>query len=205
MKLVLRYSGGSPFARKVRVAAHERGLARQIEEIPSQPWAAPEDLKALNPLGKIPTLVTDSGFVIHDSPVICEYLDSLPGVPRLIPAEGVARWIALRTQALGDGVANAAILWRVEITQRKEQGPTPGWVERQQGAITRSLDALERDLAPLAGALTIGPIAIACALGYLDFRFGFLNWRDGRPRLAAWYADFAERPSMKMTAPKDAS
>lgn len=205
MTLILRYSGSSPYARKVRVVALERGLGDRLEGIASPPWAAPDDLKALNPLGKIPTLVTDSGLVIHDSPVICEYLDSLPGGPRLIPAEGEARWIALRTQALGDGVANAAILWRVEITQRKEQGPTPGWVERQNGAITRSLDALERDLAPLAGPLTVGSIAIACALGYLDFRFGFLNWRDGRPRLAAWYAAFAERPSMKKTMPADAA
>jgi glutathione S-transferase len=204
MTLILRYSGSSPYARKVRVVAHECGLARRIEEIPSNPWAAPEDLKALNPLGKIPTLVTEDGFALYDSAVISEYLDTLHDGPRLFPAEGAARWQALRTQALGDGIMDAAILWRVEITQRKEQGPTPGWVERQKGAILRSLDMLERDETALAGPLTVGPIAIACALGYLDYRFGFLNWRDGRPRLAAWYAAFAERPAMVATAPKDA-
>lgn len=205
MTLILRYSRSSPYARKVRVVAHERGLAHRLEEIPSNPWAAPEDIKALNPLGKIPTLVTEDGFALFDSAVICEYLDTLHDGPRLFPGEGHARWLALRTQALGDGVMDAAILWRVEITQRKEQGPTPGWVERQKGAILRSLDMLERDETALAGPLTIGPIAIACALGYLDFRFGFLDWRDGRPRLAAWSAAFAERPAMIATAPKDSA
>ncbi len=202
MKFVLRYSGGSPFARKVRVVAHEIGLARMIEEIPSHPWKAPDDLKALNPLGKIPTLVTEDGFALFDSAVICEYLDTLHDGPKLIPPLGAARWEALRAQALGDGVMDAAVLWRVEITQRKDQGPTPGWVERQKGAILRSLDMLERGEAVLAGPPTIGLIAVACALGYLDYRFGVLNWRDGRSRLAAWHAAFAARPSMIATAPK---
>lgn len=201
MKLVLRYSGGSPYARKVRVAAHELGLAGWLEEIASHPWKAPDDLKALNPLGKIPTLVTEDGFTIFDSAVICEYLDTLYRAPRLIPPEGRDRWRTLRTQAVGDGIMDAAVLWRVEITQRKEQGTSPEWVERQRGAIIRSLDEMENDDAALAGPLDIGQIAVACALGYLDFRFGFLNWRATRPRLAAWYAAFAARPSMVATGP----
>jgi glutathione S-transferase len=201
--MILRYSGASPYARKVRIVAHERGLSDRIRGITSNPWAAPEELKALNPLGKVPTLETDTGFVLYDSPVICEYLDGLPGGPRLIPSEGEARWTALRTQALADGVMDAAILWRVETTQRKEHGPTPGWVERQQGAIVRSLDGWERDAGAFAGPPTIGPIAVACAIGYLDFRFGFLNWRNGRPKLAQWYEEFAKRPSMVATAPKE--
>lgn len=205
MKFVLRYSGGSPFARKVRVAAHELGLARMIEEIPSHPWKAPDDLKTLNPLGKIPTLVTEDGTTIFDSPVICEYLDTLHDRPKLIPPSGPARWRALRTQALGDGIMDAAVLWRVEITQRKEHGTSPEWVERQQGAIFRALDELENDPAALAGPMTVGTIAVACALGYLDFRFGFLNWRATRPRLAAWHAEFAQRPSWRATDPGNAA
>lgn len=201
MSLTLRYSPSSPYARKVRVVAHECALAGRIEEIPSNPWAAPEDLKALNPLGKIPTLVTEDGFALFDSAVICEFLDTLHDGRRMFPGNGRARWEALRAQALGDGVMDAAVLWRVEITQRKEQGPTPGWVERQKGAVVRSLDMLDRGEPALAGPPTIGPIAIACALGYLDYRFGFLNWREGRPRLAAWHAAFAARPSMAATAP----
>ena len=153
MKFVLRYSGGSPFARKVRVAAHELGLARMIEEIPSHPWKAPDDLKILNPLGKIPTLVTEDGTTIFDSPVICEYLDTLHDRPKLIPPSGPARWRALRTQALGDGIMDAAVLWRIEITQRKEHGTSPEWVERQQGAIFRALDELKNDPAALAGPM----------------------------------------------------
>jgi glutathione S-transferase len=203
MALILRYSPSSPYARKVRVAAHERGLAGRLREIPSNPWAAPDDLKALNPLGKIPTLVTEDGLALFDSAVICEYLDTLGNAPRLFPPEGAARWLALRAQALGDGVMDAAILWRVEITQRKEPDRNPGWIERQKGAVVRSLDELERDDAALAGPPSIGAIAVACALGYLDFRFGFLNWRAGRPRLAAWHAAFAARPAMAATAPAD--
>ncbi len=203
MTMILRFSPSSPYARKVRVVAHERGLAGQIKEIPSNPWAAPEDLKALNPLGKIPTLVTEGGLALFDSAVICEYLDTLGDGPRLFPPEGAARWLALRAQSLGDGVMDAAILWRVEITQRKDQGPTPGWVERQKGAILRSLDMMEQDETGRAGPLSIGGIAIACALGYLDFRFGFLDWRAGRPRLAAWHAAFDARPSMAATRAMD--
>jgi glutathione S-transferase len=205
MALVLRFSPSSPYARKVRVAAHERGLTGRFREIASNPWAAPDDLKALNPLGKIPTLVTEDGLALYDSAVICEYLDTLGDAPRLFPPEGRARWLALRAQSLGDGVMDAAVLWRVEITQRKEQGPTPGWVERQQGAIVRALDALEREPPALAAPPDIGAIAIACALGYLDFRFGFLNWREGRPRLAEWHAAFAQRPSMIATRAKDST
>jgi glutathione S-transferase len=200
--MILRYSGGSPYARKVRVVAFECGLADRLQGIASHPWRAPDDLKALNPLGKIPTLVTDDGLVLFDSPVICEYLDSLHAGPKLVPAEGPARWIARRTEALGDGVMDAAVLWRVEITQRKEQGQLADWVQRQEGAIARTLDALEQDPGAFAGSLTIGPIAVACALGYLDFRFGFLDWRKTRPRLAGWFEDFSKRPSMVATAPE---
>lgn len=202
--MILRYSGGSPYARKVRVAAFECGLADRLQAVASHPWRAPDDLKALNPLGKIPTLVTDDGLVLFDSPVICEYLDSLHAGPKLIPAAGPARWIARRTEALGDGIMDAAVLWRVEITQRKQQGQLPEWVERQEGAITRTLDVLEREPEVLAGPLTIGSIAVACALGYLDFRFGFLDWRKTRPKLAGWFKDFAKRPSMVATAPEGA-
>ncbi len=202
--MILRYSGGSPYARKVRVAALECGLADRLQAVASHPWRAPDDLKALNPLGKIPTLVTDDGFVLFDSPVICEYLDSLHAGPKLIPAAGPARWIARRTETLGDGIMDAAVLWRVEITQRKQQGQLPEWVERQEGAITRTLDVLEREPEVLAGPLTIGSIAVACALGYLDFRFGFLDWRKTRPKLAGWFEDFAKRPSMVATAPEGA-
>lgn len=90
--------------------------------------AAPEGPKALNPLGKIQTLVTKDGLALFDSAVICEYLDTLHDGPRLFPGFGRPRWEALRAQALGDGVMDAAVLWRVEITQRKEQGPMPGWI-----------------------------------------------------------------------------
>ncbi len=199
--MILRYSPSSPFARKVWVAAIETGLDGRIEGIASHPWKAPDELKALNPLGKVPTLVTDDGTSLYDSPVICEYLDGLHDGPRLLPPGGEARWRALVLQALGDGIADAAVLWRVEQTQRQTLGQNPEWVERQRSAIRRGVDQLEAAAGDLAGPLTIGSIAAACALGYLDFRHAALEWRDRRPRLAAWEARFAARPSMRATLP----
>ncbi len=201
--MILRYSAGSPYARKVRVAAIETGLDGRIEGIASNPWDASDELKALNPLGKVPTLVTDDGVALYDSPVICDYFDTLHAGRKLIPAAGPARWLALRLQALADGIMDAAVLWRVEVTQRKDHGPTPGWIERQRGQIERALDRIEEQADGLTGA-GIGEISVACALGYLDFRHGGLDWRAGRPKLRTWFAAFAKRPSMAATHPGDA-
>lgn len=199
----LRYSTGSPYARKVRIAAIEKGVMNEIEAHASNPWAATDALIALNPLGKVPTLVTRDGLALYDSPVICEYLDGLRPEPRLIPASGAARLIALRFQALADGVMDAGVLWRVEVTQRKEHGSMPGWIDRQMGQIERALDYFETAVDDF-GPIGIAEISTACALGYLDFRHGALDWRKRRPKLAAWFRDFERRPSMVETHPGEA-
>ena len=192
MKLL--YSPFSPFARKVRIAALETGLQDRIEVAPTSTEDAASGLSARNPLNKIPVLETEFG-PLYDSPVICEYLDSLHEGGKLFPAMGPDRWRALRWQALADGLMDAALLIRYEITLRQEGGRSEAWVERQKAKIRKALDRMEADIAELDGPLTIGAIGAACALGYLDLRFADWGWRETHPRLAAWHKGFAERPS----------
>ena len=192
MKLL--YSPFSPFARKVRIAAFETGLQDRIEVVPTSTEDPASGLSARNPLNKIPVLETAFG-PLYDSPVICEYLDTLHDGPKLVPAAGPARWQALRWQALADGLMDAALLIRYEITLRPAEKQHDAWFERQKGKIRKALDQMEADAAELDGPLTIGVIAAASALGYLDLRFADWGWRETHPRLAAWHAGFAERPS----------
>ncbi len=200
----LHSNPASPFGRKVMVSAHELGLAERITVddhllSPVEPSAA---VIADNPLGKLPTLVLDNGHALYDSRVICEYLDHLAGGNRLFPQAGEARWRTLTLQALGDGMMDAALLARYETFLRPEELRWQAWVEHQKLKVQRGLDWLERNVDQLAEEPDIGSITIGCALGYLDFRFGADKWRDGRARLAAWFARFAARPSMQATTPR---
>ncbi len=195
----LHYSPTSPYVRKVLACAIARGIDGQIERIPTNPHASPASLLADNPLSKVPCLVTDDGLALFDSPVICEYLDSLEGGLPLFP-HGAARWRALKLQAVGDGILDAAVGRRGEQAKPEEAART-AWMERQKAAVGRALTLLERE--PPHRALDIGSIAVACALGYLDFRFGTEPWRDGHPKLAAWYAEFAKNKALADTAPKE--
>lgn len=197
----LRYSPTSPYVRKVCVSAAELGLADRIERIATNTRDPDSDLAQDNPLGKVPALILDDGQVLFDSPVICEYLDGQHAGERLFPAEGAARWRALRQQALADGIMDAAILRMTEGVRRPEQYRWAEWAEHQKGKVERALDALESETADLEGALTIGQIAVACALGYLDFRFAEDAWRERRPALARWEEGFAARSSMQETRP----
>lgn len=201
----LYWSSRSPFARKAMIAAHEVGVAERLELVPvvvalAQPNAV---VMAHNPLNKIPTLITDDGTALFDSGVICEYLDSLASPPRLFPSAPAARFPALRWHALGTGLLDALILWRSE--RMRPTGQRSGGVLDALGRKTEaSLALLEREADTLAAApVAIGHVALGAALGYLDFRFADLPWRAGRPHLAAWFATFDARPSMRATAPHD--
>lgn len=199
----LYYSPASPFVRKVRVTAAELGLDGRIEpiDVAVAPIKDNPELKAANPLAKIPALVTDEGEALYDSPVICEYLAALAGKADFLPATGKARWTALRLEALGDGIMDAAVLRRYEDFLRPKDKFWPEWDAGQKAKVTAALDALEADAAALEGPVTIGTVTVACALGYLDFRFAAEDWRKGRPRLAAWYEGMAKRPSLAATKP----
>lgn len=199
----LFFNSASPYVRKVRVFAQETGLAGKIEEIstavsPVQPNAS---LAAANPLAKIPALVLDDGSTLFDSPVICEYLDSLHAGRKLFPAAGPARWTALRLQAIADGILDAGVSCRYEMAVRPKEFQWAGWIEGQKKKWHGGLDELERDAGALDGEPTIGSIAVACALGWLDFRYNDDDWRKNRPNLARWYTKFLARPSMQATMP----
>ena len=200
----LFYSPASPYVRKVMVCAIERGLDGRIEKVPAManPVNQNADIKAHNPSGKVPTMVTDDGTALFDSRVICEYLDALGRAKRLFPTKGAARWSAITLQALADGLLDAALLARYEATVRPEDRRWPDWSAGQMRKIEDSLDLLERGwIRHLKGDLDIGVVATGCALGYLDFRFGAHDWRATRPKLAAWFEKFGKRKSMKATMP----
>lgn len=199
----LYYSATSPYVRKVNAFAIEAGLDDKIENITTNPWVTDESLLADNPLSKVPTVILDDGTVLYDSPVICEYLDSLNTGQKLIPVAGMERWMALRLQALGDGMLDAAVMRFLE-RKRPEAQQSSDWDATQLSAIQRALAYLEDNIDGWVKELTIGQITVGCALGYLDFRFSGDRWRDNQPLLAEWYSSFAERTSMKRTQPKSA-
>ena len=165
----LRHNPASPFVRKVMVCAHELGLAGKIELLDTavSPVTTNATLAGENPLMKIPALATDDGEVLFDSPVICEYLDSVAGGGKVFPAAGEARWAALRQQALGDGILDALILCRYEIAARPEDKRFAGWTDAQMKKAHQGLAALERE--DLFGPHTIGWVTAACTLGYTRF------------------------------------
>jgi glutathione S-transferase len=199
----LRYSPTSPYVRKVTVTAIETGLDKKIERVFTMPASAP-DLPTDNPLGKVPALIMDDGEPLIDSPVIVEYLDSLHSGAKIVPPSGGARWKALRLQALADGILDAAVL-RLMETRRPAGEQSKAYIEKQRTVVNRSLDWLERHAAELDDSLTIGNITAAIVGDYLDFRFGADDWRQARPKLAAWQKRFAARPSFRDTYPKDPS
>ena len=197
----LRHSPTSPYVRKVLVLAAETRLGELLEKIPTDPHDGDTDLGDSNPLGKVPTLVTDEGLVLFDSPLICEYLDNYHGGQRMVPVATPARWQVLRMQAAGDGIMDAAVAAVME-GRRPDGERSERFVARQRGVILRTCRWLEDNLDQLvAGSVNLGQIAVACALGYLDFRMPELGWRDDCQGLAERYAGFAQRDSMRATAP----
>jgi glutathione S-transferase len=200
----LYFSSASPYVRKVMVAAIETGLDKKIEAVPTKvvPVTPNLDLARDNPLMKVPTLVTDGGESLFDSRVICEYLDSLHDGRKLIPASGGERWRVLRLQALADGILDAGIVTRYELTIRPAEKQWPDWIAGQTKKMTQGLDLAEAEGDLLSGPINLGQIAIACALGWLEFRKPIGDIRAGRPKLVRWYDEFARRPSMLATVPK---
>jgi len=201
----LHWSPRSPFVRKVMIVAHERAVAGRIERVRTVAATAKPHAELMldNPLSKIPTLVLDDGTVLYDSRVICEYLDALDGAPKLFPREPKARMLALRRQALGDGLLDMMVLLRNERERAQ-----PSAVHLESAAVRKAavLASLEREAESLTTTpFGIGHIAIGCALSYLDFRYADEEWRKGHRHLANWHAAFAARPSVRATEPVDDS
>ena len=194
----LWHASTSPFARKAVIAVRELDLQGVVQLVEVNPWTD-QRLRRLNPLSKVPTLVRPDGPPLIESAVICEYFDALATegrLFRLFPAAGEERWRALRLQALADGVANAAT--RLHADERRAPFErSQVMMARFREGIEAGLTELEREAPGLTGeAPTIGEIAIAAALGYLEFRWSERDWRTGRPALATWFAAFRRRDSM---------
>lgn len=196
----LRYAKASPFVRKVLVFADEIGQADRIELTPTDVWSAETDIAKDNPLGKVPALVTRDGTFVG-SFACCDYLERRNGGPKLIPDEAKAHWRVMQVHSLADGLMEASVAYIIESLRRPKEYVYPGYLDRQMAKAHGALDALEARRGDLE-AIDLGSITTACALGYLDFRFADkLDWRKRAPGLAAWYAEFAKRPSMQKTRP----
>ncbi|MEP6721666.1 MAG: glutathione S-transferase [Variovorax sp.] len=198
--LKLHWSPKSPYVRKVMVCAHELGLLPRLELIRSVAAMLKPNpsIMADNPLSKIPTLVREDGSALFDSAVICEYLNDLAG-GTLFPPQEEARWQALRWHAFGDGLLDALILWRNE---REREVPLQALLEAFELKTRASLQMLDHETQALRLApLSIGHVALGCALGYLDYRFGTLGWRSLAPALANWFETLSARPSFTATEP----
>lgn len=192
----------TPFGRKATVVMLEAGLNDRIDVVMVAGTAIDPGTMPVehNPLGKIPALLCDDGRTVYDSPVICRYLAEL-AMPDLY-RPGPAIWDSLTLEATADGIMEASVLMVYEARLRPEELRYGPWVEGQWAKIARTLDVIEqRWTHHLTGPLDIGQIAMGCALGHLDLRHAARNWRTGRPKLAAWAAEFAVRPSMIATQP----
>jgi glutathione S-transferase len=184
------------------VLAHETGQVDRIEKLAAaaNPVNRDASVVAMNPTGKVPTLVLDDGTTLFDSRVICQYLDAQHDGKRLYGADDKARWPILRMEAIADGLLDAALLARYETFMRPEEKRWDDWTRGQMDKISSSLTALEQSVSGRTD-LDAGLIAAGCALGYLDLRFPDIGWRDAHPALAKWYETFSKRPSMQATVP----
>ena len=196
------FSPASPYVRKCMVVAHELGLADRLQKLSSaaNPVTRDQSIVAKNPLGKVPTLLTDDGLALYDSRVICEYLNDL-GRGELSPSSGPMRWEILTQQSLGDGMLDAALLARYEVAMRPEPLRWAQWSAGQMEKIHSGLAHIEQHASAWGQQFDLGKITLGCALGYLDFRFASLDWRSQYPKTAAWFAALSTRPSMKATVP----
>ncbi len=193
----------SPYARKIRVLVRELGLADRIDEQIVDPFHPPDEFLRVNPLSRIPALLTDRQLPLTDSKLIADYLQAL--APRRItpPPRGQQRWHRLALRYLADGMIDSAVTTVLE-KRRPESIIYTAWLDRQAEAIRRGLQQMEAQ----AGELRPGPerpsmleITVGVMLGYLNFRLPYLDWKAEHPALADWFGGFAQRAAMRETQP----
>ncbi|MBB6288982.1 glutathione S-transferase [Pseudomonas sp. SJZ103] len=202
--MTLFHNPASPFVRKVRVLLAETGQQDRVALHGCMPTPVNPDAQLVqdNPVGKIPALRLADGTVLHDSRVILDYFDHQHVGNPLIPRDGSARWRRLTLASMADGIMDAAVLVRYETALRPAEKHWAPWLDEQRNKIRRALAELEQDaIAELTSHFDIASISVACALGYLDFRHPDMQWRSDNPKLAAWYAEVSQRPSMLETQP----
>jgi glutathione S-transferase len=190
-------SPASPFSLKVLIAAHELGLADSVEPVDAhvRPYERNREILNLNPLAQVPTLILDDGRTLHDSRVICEFLNELGG-GELFPVPGAARWRALTEQSISDGILAAALIARYERAARPPEMRWDAWLNGHIDKILTGLSYVEAHI-PDDDRIDIGTISLACAIAYVDFRFPDLNRKQTFPALDRWYAIIRERPSLR--------
>lgn len=196
----LFFNQTSPYARKARVAVHEKGLAGRVQFVETDPWISPPELLAVTPLSKVPALVLGDGRTVTESDAIIQVLDMLGDGAPLLPPEGDMRIEALTRAGLCQGLIDASFIAVLE-QRRPAGGRWNDWVQRQRDAVQRTLARIAQQFEPVSGRFDTGDIGLACALGYLDFRHSDLAWRKAHPGLAGWYDRVAERSSMQATRP----
>ncbi len=199
MKLLA--SKTSPYARKIRVLLAEKQIPFTLVE--ESAWNADTTVPRYNPLNKVPVLVLDDGTCLYDSTVIAEYLDPL-GAPAFIPPSGLDRAKVRRDEALGNGITDAGLAIFLE-RKRAANLQDPAWIARQKSKVEAGIAALERELGGKAylhgDAMTLGDIACACALLWLEFRMPEFGWRRAHAALGRWIERLEARPSFAETRP----
>lgn len=202
MKLIGTFT--SPYVRKVRVVAAEKRVEFTWEA--DNPWQPDTGVVRHNPLGKVPVLVLEDGTALFDSRVIVEFLDNVSPISKLIPTDHRERIEVRRLEALADGVLDAGIAVRLE-RQRPEKERSATWEKRNHATVVRGLEAIDAQLEGrgwcAGNGYSLADIAVGCCVGWLDFRFPELGWRNDRPNLARLAAKLAERPSFADTAPRE--
>jgi len=193
----------SPYVRKVRIVAMEKHI--DLEFALDIPWTPDTKVPDANPLGKVPVLVMDDGTTLFDSRVIVEYLDTVTPVSRLIPEGNRQRIAVKRWEALADGIVDAAALVFLERTKRAPEHQSQDWIVRQEQKVFRGLEAMAEELGEkkfcTGETMNLSDIAVGCALGYLDFRFSEINWREAHPNLAKVAEKLFAMDPFKQTVP----
>jgi len=194
----------SPFVRKVRVVAAEKRVELAFEQ--DNPWKPETGVPNANPLGKVPALILEDGTALFDSRVIVEFLDHASPISKLIPADHRERIEVRRWEALADGVLDAGIAVRLE-NQRAAHLRSEDWIARQKAKVARGIGAMNAGLEGrtwcAGNGYSLADVAVGCCMGWLDFRFPDLGWREGHPNLERHLAKLGERPSFADTAPRE--
>ena len=201
MKLV--YSPPSPFVRKVTTLIHHAALSDRIEliNVKTTALSVAEEARTANPLGKIPVMILENGKAIFDSRVITRYLDDLAG-SNLYSQENI--YDILTLEALADGIMESAVSITYESKLRPENEQSPSWMEAQWSKVLHAIKALDAgEFKAMNGEMNMGQIAVACALGYLDFRHDARQWRSGHSNLASWNDKMMKLPALIKTIPTD--
>jgi glutathione S-transferase len=194
----LHVTPGSPYARMARIVVLEKGLEDRVETVVAKTRTPASPYYAINPSGRVPYLERDGAPGLEESALICAYLDALEGRPALDAGAG---WEPRRLEALARSFLDGLSVWGREIL-RPEHERSPGVIEHEKARADRMADCWEREIGHpvLHGALNMVQVTLACALG-LEARNPALRWREGRPKLAAWFDAIAARPSFRATLP----